>query len=483
MSQMRNHFSRFTFHAMAVWAAVMSATGQPLPNRGTLQFDSLTRARFNFISPVGERVQANLENWLLRAPQANPGMLEMFRMRDRQPAPQLVPWAGEFVGKYLISAIQALRMTDDPRLRLQVSNVVAAFIATQAEDGYLGPFPKDIRLLKNWDLWSHYHALSALALWYQHTGDPASLAAARKAADLVCRTYLDTGRRVFDAGDAEMNMSILTGMAMLHRITGEPRYLRMAHEVEKDWERAGDYLRTGLDGREYFQSPRPRWESLHDLQGLVELWRITGEQTYRDAFIHHWRSIRRWDRRNSGAFSSGEQATGNPYAPSAIETCCTVAWMAITVDYLRLTGDPRASDDLELATLNGGLGAQHVSGRWWTYNTPMDGIREASAHTIVFQARAGTPELNCCSVNGPRALGLLSEWAVMSESDGIAVNYYGSSTFSLTLPSGTYLHLEQSTRYPVAGYIRLRVVPAAPERFTLRLRIPHWSRQTRVSIN
>lgn len=134
----------------------------------------------------------------------------------------------------------------------------------------------------------------------------------------------------------------------------------MAREVEKDWERAGDYLRAGLDGREYFQSPRPRWASLHDLQGLFDLWRITGDGKYRDAFIHHWRSIRRWDRRNTGAFSSGEQATGNPYAPTAIETCCTVAWIALTVDYLKLTGDPRAVGDLELATLNGGLGAQHI---------------------------------------------------------------------------------------------------------------------------
>src|SRR6266404_5449129 len=207
---------------------------QLLPDRGRLQLDSFSHAHFIFAGPVGERVEANVENWLLRAPQANPGMLEMFRMRDRQPVPQLVPWAGEFVGKYLISAVQALRMIDDPRLRLQVSNVVAAFIATQADDGYLGPFPKDIRLLKNWDLWGHYHALSALALLHQHTGDPAALAAARKAADLICQSYLDTGRRVFDAGDAEMNMSILTGMAMQHRITGAPRYLRMAREVEKD---------------------------------------------------------------------------------------------------------------------------------------------------------------------------------------------------------------------------------------------------------
>jgi DUF1680 family protein len=243
----------------------MCALAQSLPEAGVVQLDSPPHGRFRFTGPVGDRVEANMENWLLGAPQSNPGLLEMFRTRDRQPTSQLVPWAGEFVGKYLISAVQALRLTEDPRLFVQVSNVVAAFIATQAEDGYLGPFPKDTRLLKNWDLWGHYNALSALVLWHQHTGDPAALAAARKAADLVCLTYLNTGRRVLDAGDPEMNMSILTGMAMLYRLTGEPRYLRMAREVEKDWERAGDYLRAGLDGREYSQSPRPRWESLHDL--------------------------------------------------------------------------------------------------------------------------------------------------------------------------------------------------------------------------
>jgi DUF1680 family protein len=467
------------FLALAVSAGAMA---QPINEKGELVFHSLPGAEFRFGGVVGQRIQANVDNWLLRAPQANPGMLEMFRMRDRQPVPQLVPWAGEFIGKYLLSAIQALRMTDDPRLAQQVSNVISAFIATQAEDGYLGPFPKDSRVLKNWDLWGHYHALEALALWYQQAGDVDALAAARRAADLVCATYLDTGRRVLDAGDCEMNMSILTGLCLMHRLTGEARYLRMAHEVEKDWENAGDYLRAGLDGREYFQCPRPRWESLHDLQGLVELWRITGEAKYREAFIHHWRSIRRWDRRNTGAFSSGEQATGNPYAPSAIETCCTVAWMALTVDYLRLTGDPRAADDLELATLNGGLGAQHPSGRWWTYNTPMDGVREASAHTIVFQARAGTPELNCCSVNGPRVLGMISDWAVMSAPGALVVNTYSPGSFKLTLGSQE-IHLAMDQDYPRIESQQVRIVAGGQQEWTLRLRAPAWSRQTRLEAN
>ena len=460
----------------------LNLLAQPIPERGKLEFNSLPHAHFKFAGPVGERVEANVDNWLLRAPQSNPGMLEMFRVRDRQPVPQLVPWAGEFVGKYLISAVQALRMTDDPRLFQQVSNVVHAFIATQADDGYLGPFPKDIRLLKNWDLWGHYHALQALTLWHQHTGDPAVLAAARRAADLVCKTYLDTNRRVLDAGDSEMNMAILTGMAMMYRLTGEPRYLRMAREVEQDWERAGDYLRAGLDGREYFQGPKPRWESLHDLQGLVELWRITGEAKYRDSFIHHWRSIRRWDRRNTGAFSSGEQATGNPFAPTAIETCCTVAWMALTIDYLKLTGDPLAADELELSTLNGGLSAQHPSGRWWTYNTPMDGVREASAHTIVFQSRAGTPELNCCSVNAPRVLGALTEWMVMTQGDSLIVNGYLPGEFSVKL-RGQPFTLRLDRDYPRVNRQRIVVTKSSSREWTLRLRIPQWSKQTALKAN
>ncbi len=448
-----------------------------------LVFDTMPAARFEFSGPVGLRVQANIEQWLLCAPQANPGMIEMFHSRDRQPAPQLVPWAGEFVGKFLISAVQALRMSDDPRLRQQVSNVVAAFVATQAADGYLGPFPRGERLLKHWDLWGHYHAILALTMWHEHSGDAAAFAAARKAANLVCATYLDTGRRVFDAGDHEMNMAILTSMAMLYRLTGEPRYLRMAREVEKDWERAGDYLRAGLDGREFFRSPRPRWESLHDLQGLVEMWRVTGESKYRDAFVHHWRSIRRWDRRNTGGFSSGEQATGNPFAPTAIETCCTVAWMAVTLDYLRLTGDPRAADELELSTLNGGLGAQHPSGRWWTYNTPMDGVREASAHTIVFQARAGTPELNCCSVNAPRVPGMLSEWALMSATNGLVVNWLGAGRFVSRLPDGTPVTITTSGEAWRDGRTELRVETPSPDAFALLVRVPDWAREVHARLN
>lgn len=437
-------------------------------DRGALRFESLpsSHSHFAFTGPIGDRINANVDQWLLRAPLANPGVLEMFRVRDRSPAPQLVPWAGEFVGKYLLSAIQALRMSDDPRLRAEVESVIKELISTQAEDGYLGPFPQKDRLRGNWDLWGHYHVIEALLMWHEQTADTNSLTAARRAADLVCKTFLNTNLRVHDAGSHEMNMAIITALGHLYRLTNEPRYLAMMREVEKDWERAGDYLRTGLNKIDFYKTPTPRWESLHDLQGLLELYRITGEQKYRDAFEHHWRSIARSDIHNTGGFSSGEQATGNPYAPGAIETCCTIAWTALSIDMLRLTGDPQIAEYLERATFNASLGAQHPSGRWWTYNTPMDGIREASAHTIVFQSRAGTPELNCCSVNGPRALGMLSEWAVMQEGATLIVNTFLPGKYKLR--DGA--EFEITGNYPFSADAELKWIKAPKQPITIKHR-------------
>jgi len=477
-----NVFGKTSRRLLALGAAAFlpSIHGQ---DAGELVFDALPQAQFRLEGMAGKRVAANTANWLLSAPIANPGMLEMFRLRDRKPVPKLVPWAGEFAGKYLISAVQALRLTSDAELKKLAGQFVNDLIALQAEDGYLGPFPKETRLKGNWDLWGHYHCMQGLLMWHEATGDTNALKSCQRAADLVCATFLDSNLRVRDAGSPEMNMTIIHALGRLYRLTRLPRYFRMMQEIEKDWESAGDYLRTGLAGVEFFKTPKPRWESLHGLQGLIELYRITGDARYRTAFTNHWWSIRRWDRRNTGGFSSGEQATGNPYAPTAIETCCTIAWMALSIDMLQLTGDPVAADELELSLFNGALGAQHPTGRWWTYNTPMDGVREASAHTIVFQARAGTPELNCCSVNGPRGLGSVSEWAVMRAPDGLAVNYFGPMSFQGKLRDHTPIALQIETDYPLSKRVELRVEPLASREFTLRLRIPAWSKTTTVRLN
>lgn len=467
---------------IALTLAILSANAAE-PAKGALAFSSPKRVSLRFSGSMGDRIEANLQNWLLTAPDANPGMIEIFHRRDRLPEPSLVPWAGEFSGKYLISAVQARRMTDDPRLDALLRRFVQELIGAQAEDGYLGPFKKSDRLMGNWDLWGHYHCMLGLMMWYEDTGDAAARDCVLRAADCICNAYLDTGRKILDMGSHEMNMAVIHIFGRLYRATQDERYLRMMRKIEKEWEESGDYFRTGLQGIDYYKTPRPRWESLHDVQGILELYRITGNEDYKKSFENIWRSIARFDRHNTGGFSTFEQAIGDPYTPGAIETCCTIAWAALTLDMLLLTGDSTVADELELSTWNSILGAQHPSGRWSTYDTPMDGVRQASAHSIVFQARAGTPELNCCSVNSPRGWGMLSEWAFLTDEIGLIVNYYGPVKANLVLQNGLSVQIEERTSYPADGRVILLVTPDKPSEFTVRLRIPNWSKKTSVSVN
>jgi DUF1680 family protein len=456
--------------------------------------------RFNPGGELGRRLKAVTGQWLLPVTDANPRILEMFRERDLQPFANQVPWAGEFAGKHLTNATQILRLTGANKLREKLAWFVGELVALQAEDGYLGPWPKEYRLRKGapncerfnlpqvepWDAWGHYHIMLGLLLWNELAADPRAFDCARRIADLLVRRFLRGPEKLHDTGEHEMNQAPVHALTMLYRLTGDADYLALARKIVEEFALppAGDYYRQGLAGVPFHQTPKPRWESLHPIMGLVELYYAAGDDTYRRAFENLWWSMLEGDRHNNGGFTSGEKATGNPYHAGAIETCCTVAWSAMTVEMLKLTGNPVVADELELTLFNSGFGMMSPSGRWVTYNTPMEGTRQASAHAIVFQARAGSPELNCCSVNGPRILGLVGEWALLTGKPGeLFLNYYGAGTIATPLHSGQTLRLTQKTTYPVGGKVKIAVGLEKAENFILALRIPAWSEQTKVVVN
>jgi len=462
--------------------------------------------RFEIDGVVGDYVRNVCEQWLKIAPLANPGMLEMFRDRDRKPYRDLMPWAGEFAGKYLTGAAQVLRLTGDPQLKKLLRQFVGELISLQAADGYLGPWPEEYRLANRapnawnakgepgdtWDTWGHYHVMMGLMLWHEVAGDKKALAAASRIADLFCKRFLGAKRpRLVELGRTEMNLAPAHALGLLHRKTGRRRHLRLAKQIVEEFAAkdaednplAGDYLDGPLAGLEFHQLPKPRWESLHPIMALAELHDQVGRNEYAKAFQRIWSSIVGGDRHNNGGFSSGEKATGNPYDQGAIETCCTIAWMALSVEMLRLSRDSRVADELELSLLNSITGMHNPAGRWATYNTPMDGVRNASAHAIVFQSREGTPELNCCSVNSARGFGLLSEWALMQDAEGLVLNAYGPGTVTAPLDGAGAVTLTQRTRYPFAGKIAIDVGPRRKTEFSLSLRIPRWSARTRVRVN
>ena len=245
----------------------------------------IPQTTYRFRGHLADYLTGVTEQWLKAAPLANPAMLEIFRDRDRQPLRDLVPWAGEFAGKYLTSAVQILRLTQDKSLMPFIQNFVNQLIQLQAVDGYLGPWPKGSRLTgeapnvggkagNTWDAWGHYHIMLGLILWHEESGDKKALASAISIADLICQKFLgNTRNRLVDTGSTEMNLAVIHTLCLLYRKTKTERYLDMALEIVDqfavegpDGPLAGDYLRSGLAGNEFYETPKP------DGRVYIRLW-------------------------------------------------------------------------------------------------------------------------------------------------------------------------------------------------------------------
>lgn len=63
------------------------------------------------------------------------------------------------------------------------------------------------------------------------------------------------------------------------------------------------------------------------------------------------------------------------------------------------------------------------------------------------------------------------------------VNLYGTSEISTEVRAGLFVKLRQETDYPASGRVTVHVDPAQPAQFPVRLRIPYWCTQPRVSVN
>ncbi len=426
--------------------------------------------------------------WLTGLRESNPAILDMFRERDVLPYRDLLPWSGEFAGKHLTGAYYIYLLTRSESLYGDVMAFLDELLSLQAEDGYLGCFSKNCRLTgafsrepgvpgRTWDAWNHYHIMTGLLLWHKLTGRADCRKALIRIADLFLSKFYGDNPPLSSIGSTEMNLAPLHMFVLLYELTGEAKYLDFARKIEADLsaDNAGDYIGSSLRGLEFYQCPKPRWESLHAILGIAEMYAAAGDALYLNCAKQITESILRTDVHNTGAFSTDEQAIGNPYTNSNIETCCAVAFNALAARMASLTGDEALIDFLERAHYNAILGSFSPSGRWSTYNTPMDGEKCANTHSINFQCRPGSPFLNCCSVNAPRGVGQCSDW-MFTESDGtLRINFYEP----LEAEFGG-LRVTIDSVYPAPGTIR--IVLSGDVR-PVALRIPGWSKKTRVTVN
>lgn len=437
---------------------------------------------------IGEKLDDSYQNRIL-AQDVN-RLVEAFRTRTEDHC-----WQGEFWGKWFTSAVLAYKYRPEPALKTILDQAVSGLLSTQTPDGYIGNYAPD-QHLKQWDIWGRKYCMLGLLAYYDLTKDKNSLLAAGKLADHLIKELADKKALIVLKGvhRGMAASSVLEPICQLYARTGEKRYLDFAEEIVRQWETPdGPQLisKATVNVGERFPIPKANWygweqgqkayEMMSCYEGLLELYRLTGKDEYKDAVEKTWQNIRDTEINIVGSGSSMECWFGGKKKQTLPiqqyqETCVTATWIKLGQQLLRLTGEAKYADAIEQAYYNALLGAMKPDGSAWGYYSPLSGYKIERED----QCNMG---IHCCNASGPRALFSLPLTTVMQRSDGLQVNFFVPGTYELSTPKKQTIRLIQTTEYPVQGKVNIKLEVPKAEEMTIRIRVPESSKQTLLSVN
>ncbi len=417
-----------------------------------------------------ERMRTNVQRRLLRVDTA--ACLSGFVRRNTVGSFDTA-WLGEHAGKFLDAACNALRYREDAQLRQIVRHVARTLIASQEPDGYLGTYPAAHRWT-GWDVWVNKYTLIGLLSYYELTAEPQALHACRAAGDLLARTFGDgPGQRDIIAAGEHMGMaatSVLEPMCWLYRYTGETSHLEFCRYLVRSYERAHGprIVTTLLRGEGVYRVANGKaYEMLSNFNGLIDLYRLTGDKTLLTAVLNGWEDIVRQQLYRTGTASAGEhfQPAGQLLtlqSSNVGEMCVTVTWLQLNWRLWRLTGEARYGQEIERTVYNHLLAAQDAANGDIAYYTGFSGRKEFTSAIL------------CCVSSGPRGIALIPQLTWALQKDVILINLYTPGRMHCEL-AGAAVEVASETVFPAEGLVRITVMAARAARFTLRLRVPEWA--------
>jgi len=405
-------------------------------------------------------------------------------------------WQSEFWGKWIQSAIASYDYNHDPEMLVIIHKAVNELLATQMPSGYIGNY-SDSAQLQQWDIWGRKYTLLGLLAYYDLTGDKAALKGSCRLADNLLSQVGPGKVNIVKTGNYRgmPSSSILEPMVYLYRKTGDKRYLDFAKYIVGQWETPdGPKLISralaGIPVSERFPHPEVWWsyengqkayEMMSCYDGLLELYRITGESTYLKAVEMAVKNIIESEINIAGSgtafecFYHGARYQTEP-TYHTMETCVTMTWMKLCFNLLRLTENPVFADQIEKSTYNALMASLKGDGSQIAKYSPLGGIRHAG------EDQCGM-HINCCNANGPRAFMMLPRFAVMGSDNEVYINIYGQNKSVIPVNPTNKVSINQISEYPVSNIVEININPEKSESFTIAFRIPEWSENTTMTIN
>lgn len=428
-------------------------------------------------------------------------------VRPFKTRPENKLWQIEFWGKWFTSAALAYSYEPSGQLDKILKYAASELLKTQAADGSITTYKKGAEF-SGWDIWGRKYVLLGLLAEYARTGDAGVLDAAKKHADNIMAS-VGEGKKIGNICEIGMwqgmaSSSLLEPMVLLYKYTGDKKYLDYSEWIVSCWAKdnpkpdlvskalAGTYVvdmfaKPKKGAKEYMDGGLSKsYEMMSCYEGLLELYRITGNEKYKRAAVNAAKAIAEREITVLGSGSIWERWTDGKFCQQEdsehwMETCVSATWIKFCAQLLRLTGDPSYADGIELAAYNALAAAQRADGKWWAHYSRMKGVRTPAPE------QSGM-HMNCCVASGPRALFLLPKIAYMSgRGNSVYVNLYENGFGKVGVPS-----VDGKVTLKVSGVdfgaqkLRAKILlemPGGLHTFSVCLRIPSWSKKTEISVN
>ncbi len=390
-----------------------------------------------------------------------------------------------------------------PEMKEKADEVIDLIEQSQEGDGYLfTPYIVD-RTAKRWsnlvsdhELYCGGHLVQAAVAYHRATGEKKLLDVAAKWADCAADRF-GPNAHPGTGGHPEVEMALVE----LYRETDEKKYLKLSEffiEQRGKGVLNGDMkIQDHLPVREQSTMEGHAVRQLYLLCGIADLYSETGDKSLIDTLEKQWSNFtgkKMAVTGGAGARYQGERFGLDYEIPGRTgyyETCAAIASFMWNWRMLQITGTAGYADVMEKALYNGILSAMSLDGKKYFYTNPLehDGCGSISEHMGKGPGRGSNRRSTshwdrtaCCPPNMARLLAGLTGYIYGLNEDSIYVHHYLENEATLHV-QGADVVITQKTRYPWEGEVELSIDTPGELEFSLKLRIPGWSKNVHVNIN
>ncbi len=434
--------------------------------------------------------------------------------------------------KWIEAAAYTLTWQADADLETRCDEAIDFICAAQAENGYLdtcyilgGMDRAFTNLRDHHELYCLGHLVEAAVAYFEATGKEKLLTAARRFADYVAEYFGPNENQCHGYPGHEIAEMALV---RLYHCTGEEKYLRLAAYFldergkeppyfeeeakrralwEKEQETGEKAELSDIDPAEYIDPDHYIYLQAHApvrnqdeavghavragylYSGMADVARLHEDETLYQACRKLWESIAETKLYVTGGMGGTVQgeAFSAPYDlrndQAYSETCAAISLVFFARRMLQIHADSEYADVMERALYNTVLAGMALDGKSFFYVNPLEVVpencRKDGRLFHVKPVRQKWFGCACCPPNLARLVASVADYAYTESEDTVYIHLYMGTEYRTNINDRPFI-LKMQTSLPWEGEVCLELKAGTNRK--LALRMPGWSKQTRIEV-